>query len=318
MPITTLTQPQVASLLKPRATDSHKGMFGSVWVIGGGSGMVGAALLAGRAALKMGAGCVHIGLLASDAPSVDLVQPELMLHRVTRQLQIPLPNPLGKTTSHSTKLQDTAAKSLVIPPAGEGESVKSFFDTVLVLGCGMGISAQAQRLLHDALWLDAPLVLDADALNLIAVHVDLATLLNERSAATVLTPHPGEASCLLACRASDIQTDRPAAARRLADKFRCTVVLKGANSLIASADGALCQNTTGNPGMSAPGMGDVLAGMIAAFIAQGVDAMDAAKLAVYLHGAAGDALTKQGVKLGMTASELTDSARHVLNQWQTK
>lgn len=272
-------------------------MFGSVWVIGGGSGMVGAALLAGRAALKMGAGCVHIGLLANDAPSVDFVQPELMLHRATRLPQLPLPNPL--------------------PPTGEGESVKSFFDTVLVLGCGMGISAHAQRLLHDALWLDAPLVLDADALNLIAAHTDLATLLRERTAATVLTPHPGEAAHLLACRTADIQSDRPAAARRLAERFRCTVALKGATSLVSSEDGALCQNTTGNPGMSAPGMGDVLAGMIAAFIAQGVAATDAAKLAVYLHGAAGDALAEHGVKLGMTASELTDSARHVLNQWQT-
>ncbi|BBE51471.1 Bifunctional NAD(P)H-hydrate repair enzyme Nnr [Ferriphaselus amnicola] len=280
MPISTITQPQVAPLLKPRTTDSHKGMFGSVWVIGGGSGMVGAALLAGRAALKMGAGCVHIGLLASDAPSVDFVQPELMLHRIEQGL----------------------------PAVGD----------VLAIGCGMGVSAHAQRLLHDALWLDAPLVLDADALNLIAAHTDLATLLRERTAATVLTPHPGEAAHLLACRTADIQSDRPAAARRLAEKFRCTVALKGATSLVSSEDGTLYQNTTGNPGMSAPGMGDVLAGMIAAFLAQGVATTDAAKLAVYLHGAAGDALAEFGVKLGMTASELTDSARHVLNQWQTK
>lgn len=280
MPIPTISQPQVASLLKPRATDSHKGLFGTVWVIGGDNGMVGAALLAGRAALKMGAGCVHVGLLASAAPSVDLVQPELMLHHIDKAL-----------------------------PTSGG---------VLAIGCGMGVSAQAQRLLHDALWLDTPLLLDADALNLIATHADLASLLRERTAAAVLTPHPGEAARLLACRSTDIQSDRPAAARRLAEHFRCTVALKGSASLIASADGTLCQNTSGNPGMSASGMGDVLAGMIAAFIAQGMDATEATKLAVHLHGAAGDALAARNVGLGMTASELIDNARLLLNQWQAK
>lgn len=280
MPIPTISQPQVASLLKPRASDSHKGLYGSVLVIGGDNGMVGATLLEGRAALKMGAGCVHVGLLAPEAPSVDHVQPELMLHHIDKTL-----------------------------PVVSG---------VLALGCGLGVSPRAQRLLHDALWLDAPLVLDADALNLLAAHADLATLLRERTAATVLTPHPGEAARLLACRSAGIQSDRPAAARRLAAMFRCTVVLKGANSLITNPDGALWQNTTGNPGMSAPGMGDVLAGMIAAFIAQGVSATDAAKLAAHLHGAAGDVLAERGIKLGMTASELTDIARELLNNWQSE
>lgn len=280
MPIPTISQPQVASLLNPRPSDSHKGLFGTVIVVGGDSGMVGAALLAGRAALKMGAGSVHVRLLAEDAPSVDPMQPELMLHRIEKTL-----------------------------PA---------VSDVRVLGCGMGVSARAQHLLHDALWSDAPLVLDADALNLIAAHADLAELLRERTAASVLTPHPGEAARLLACHSADIQSDRPAAARQLAERFRCTVVLKGAASLVASADGESSMNTTGNPGMSAPGMGDVLAGMIAAFIAQGIEATAASKLAVHLHGAAGDMLAAHGTGLGVTASELTDSARLLLNQWQAK
>ncbi|WP_035384029.1 NAD(P)H-hydrate dehydratase [Ferriphaselus sp. R-1] len=298
MPIPTISQPQVASLLNPRPSDSHKGLFGTVIVVGGDSGMVGAALLASRAALKMGAGSVHVRLLAENAPSVDPVQPELMLHRISNSSHSPLSNPL--------------------PLAREGENVSGILNPVRVLGCGMGVSARAQRLLHDSLWSDAPLVLDADALNLIAAHADLAALLRERTAATVLTPHPGEAARLLACRSADIQSDRPAAARQLAERFRCTVVLKGAASLVASADGALSTNTTGNPGMSAPGMGDVLAGMIAAFIAQGIEATAASKLAIHLHGAAGDMLAARGTGLGMTASELTDSARLLLNQWQAK
>jgi len=126
---TPITRKQVAAFLKPRPKDSNKGMFGTVTVIGGSTGMVGAALLAGRAALKLGAGCVHVGMLADNAPVVDVVHPELMLHSAVDALKgIPHPNPLGKTTSHSTRLQDTAAKSLVIPPAGRGD--------ILFLGTG--------------------------------------------------------------------------------------------------------------------------------------------------------------------------------------
>jgi hydroxyethylthiazole kinase-like uncharacterized protein yjeF len=131
----------------------------------------------------------------------------------------------------------------------------------------------------------------------------------------VLTPHPGEAARLLGCAAQQIQADRVAAVRQLAQKFRCSVVLKGANSLCAMHDGKLFVNNTGNPGMSNAGMGDVLTGMIAAFIAQGMSADDALRLAVHLHGAAGDALAEQHAGIGMTASELTDWARYLLNSW---
>jgi len=276
-----IVQDRVIANFPKRPRDSHKGLFGSVAVIGGASGMIGASLLAARAALKLGAGCVHVGLLADNAPGVDPLQPELMLH--------------------------SAADALCLPGID-----------VLAVGCGLGRDMVAQELLHDALNTGAALVLDADALNILAQRPDLCALLLSRKAATVLTPHPGEAARLLACEIKELQADRVAAVRQLAQKFGCSVVLKGASSLCATRDGRLFVNKTGNPGMSSAGMGDVLTGMIAAFIAQGMTADDALLLAVHLHGAAGDVLAEQKATLGMTAMEVTEWARWLLNQWASQ
>jgi len=273
-----INQKQVAAFLHSRPRDSHKGQFGTVAVIGGASGMVGAALLAGRAALKLGAGCVHVGLLADNAPAVDMLQPELMLHSATDLLRLPNMD-------------------------------------VLAIGCGMGLDLAAQKILHDALKLDAALVLDADALNILALRPDLRSLLITRPAASVVTPHPGEAARLLGQSTSEVQAARLEAAQELAKRLNCTVVLKGAGSICVTRDGKTYINKTGNPGMSGPGMGDVLTGMIAAFIAQGLDADHALLLAVHLHGAAGDALAQQLATIGMSASEVTEWARWLLNQW---
>jgi hydroxyethylthiazole kinase-like uncharacterized protein yjeF len=190
-----------------------------------------------------------------------------------------------------------------------------FNPDVFAVGCGMGHDMAAQKLLHAALNSEAALVLDADALNILAQRPDLRTLLIAREAACVLTPHPGEAAHLLACSTAEIQADRIAAVQKLAQKFACSVVLKGADSLCATRDGRLFVNATGNPGMSSAGMGDVLTGMIAAFIAQGLTADNALLLAVHLHGAAGDALAEQHATIGMTATEVTEWARWLLNQW---
>lgn len=275
-PIPVITQHQVARMLHTRPHDSHKGIFGAVGVIGGASGMTGAALLAARAALKLGAGCVHVGLLTDNAPAVDCIQPELMIHNA----------------------------SAALPPC-----------TVLAVGCGMGRGMHAQKRLYDALHGEAALVLDADALTILAQRPDLHTVLRARGNATVLTPHPGEAARLLGCSSAEVQADRAASVQKLNRMFGCALVLKGADSLCVTRDARLFVNNTGNPGMSAPGMGDVLTGMIAAFIAQGLSADDALLLAVHLHGAAGDALAKQGIAIGMTATELTGQARTLLNLW---
>jgi hydroxyethylthiazole kinase-like uncharacterized protein yjeF len=274
-----ITRSQVMANFPKRPRDSHKGLFGTVAVIGGATGMIGAPLLAARAALKLGAGSVHVGLLAENAPGVDLLQPELMLHSASTALQLRGVN-------------------------------------VLAVGCGLGVDMAAQKILHAALNSKAALVLDADALNILALHADLRTLLSARETACVLTPHPGEAARLLACSTKEIQPDRVAAGIQLTRQLRCSVVLKGADSLCVTRDGKLFVNTTGNPGMSSAGMGDVLTGMIAAFIAQGLTADNAMLLAVYLHGAAGDALAKQGITTGMTATEVTEWARQLLNQWR--
>jgi hydroxyethylthiazole kinase-like uncharacterized protein yjeF len=280
----TITEKLVSGFLKPRPKDSHKGMFGTVTVIGGAKGMVGAALLAGRAALKLGAGCVHVGILADNAPAVDAQMPELMLNGASTSLQC------------------------LLHPKGEGNV------HVLVVGCGLGRSLAAQKLLYDALLLDVPTVLDADALNIISLRPDLRSLLHSRKSATVFTPHPGEAAHLLACSTADVQADRVAAVTKLAKKLNGSVVLKGSGSLCATREGKLYINQTGNPGMSSAGMGDVLNGMIAAFLAQGLTADEALLLAVYLHGAAGDAVALQQATIGMSATEVTEWARWLLNR----
>lgn len=276
--ISAITQKQVASFLSSRPRDSHKGQFGTVGIIGGGNGMIGAALLAGRAALKLGAGCVHAGLLADNAPGVDMQQAELMLHKAQAMLQLP-------------KLD------------------------VIAIGCGMGHNLSAQKILHDALKLEVSLVLDADALNMLAMRPDLRSLLFTRKAPSVITPHPGEAARLLGISTEEVQLARPSVAQELARRMNCSVVLKGAGSLCVTRDGKIWLNNTGNPGMSGPGMGDVLSGIIAAFIAQGLSADNAMLLAVHLHGAAGDALAQQQASIGMTASEVTEWSRWLLNQW---
>ena len=255
-----------------RPPDTHKGLFGSVAVIGGADGMVGAALLAARAALKLGAGRVYVGLLSQLALAVDTQCLELMIQPVSA---------IMKQTTHN----------------------------VLAIGPGLGDSSVAQHYLQQVLASDSELVMDADALNLIAQYKMLQQQLIARRVTTILTPHPAEAARLLDTDTNTIQADRYRAARALAKQYGCIVVLKGAGSLIV--DGArVMVNSTGNPGMSAAGYGDVLTGMIAAFLAQRIKSFDAACLAVYLHGLAADQCVQQGLGLiGMTASEIIDKAR---------
>ena len=279
-----MDQAYAQELLPPRRpASSHKGMFGSIGVIGGSPGMIGAALLAGTAALKLGAGRVYLGLIAGDAPGVDTAQPELMLR-----------------------------------PAHELFKLDHL--DCLVVGPGLGMGADACFWLNCALESALPLVLDADALNLVAAHPRVAHRLRERlhegKAPSILTPHAAEAARLLNTDTSTIQNDRMAAAASLAENFNCYAVLKGAGSICAAPGGRRYINTSGNPGLSSAGTGDILSGIAGALLAQGLNAENALLLAVYLHGAAADALKKQhGGPLGMTASEIPDAARSLLNQW---
>lgn len=274
-----IAESNVATYLGPRDSDSSKANFGSVGILGGASGMVGACILAARAALKLGAGRVYAAALGGLAQGFDPAQPEVMWRK---------------------------------PEALHGLDQL----TALVIGPGLGTTMEAYAVLSEALQSPLPLVVDADALNLLAKHTPVQTDLAGRSAPTVLTPHPGEAARLLNVRSGDIQADRISASLKLSERFRCHVLLKGAGSICAMPDGNWFINPTGNPGMASGGMGDILSGMLGALLAQGLSAQEALLLGVYLHGAAADALVDGGIgPLGLTASEVIDSARSLLNLW---
>lgn len=267
----------IASVLPARMRNSHKGTFGNVGLLGGAPGMVGAALLAGRAALKLGAGRVYAGLFA-ESPTVDLLQPELMLRSAQDVLKVDALD-------------------------------------CLAAGPGLGESQAAQHALAAAIAHRAPLVLDADALNLLAVHLNLQQAVAGRTSATILTPHPAEAARLLGTTTEKIQQDRIASACTLAQHYNASVVLKGNGSICALASGDWYVNTSGNPGMAAAGMGDVLTGIIAALIAQGGEPRLSLLAGVHLHGLAADRLVAAGIgPAGLTASEVIDAARATLNQ----
>ena len=184
----------------------------------------------------------------------------------------------------------------------------------LVIGPGLGTGETARRLLDGALRLETPLVIDADALNLIASDAALSAAVAARSLPTVLTPHPAEAARLAGLRTSDIQANRVDAALVLARRLNAAVVLKGTGSVLAYPGGSWAINGSGNPGLASGGTGDVLAGMLGALLAQGIAVDEALPLAVCVHGAAADALVAQGVgPLGLTASELAPAARRLLN-----
>jgi hydroxyethylthiazole kinase-like uncharacterized protein yjeF len=268
----------LANTLPRRRMNTHKGHYGSIAIVGGAHGMVGAALLAGRAVLKLGAGRVYLGLIAHDAPLVDMMQPELMLRRAESAL----------------KLDHLAA---------------------LAIGPGLGQSPDAASYLDWAMDAAVPLVIDADGLNLMAAAPALKTKLQQRAVPTVLTPHPAEAARLLGCSTAEIQRDRVAASLSLAEGLRSHVVLKGAGSVCAAPDGTWGINVSGNPGMASAGMGDVLTGFIAAVLGQGIEPKSALQCAVHLHGAAADWLVAQGVgPAGLTASETIDCARRLINE----
>lgn len=264
--------------LKPRPRNFHKGNAGSVGILGGAKGMCGAALLAGRSALKLGAGKVFVGLLDPSAPSFDPGALELMLRHP----------------------EDTLGLEL----------------DALVVGPGLGESEKAEALLGASLASDIPCVLDADALNLLAQSDDLRQACIRRKAETIITPHPAEAARLLATGTAEVQQDRLAATKRLRERYNADVVLKGNGSILVARDGHWFVNTSGNPGMASAGMGDVLSGMLGALLAQGLSGEAAMVLGTHLHGAAADDCVARSMgPNGLTAGEVPDAARRIWNGW---
>ena len=266
----------VPTVLSRRTRNVNKGTFGTLGILGGTEGMSGALILAGRAGMRMGAGKVWLGFLMADPPKFDNAMPELMLR----------------------------AASFVLEASPDA----------LVIGPGLGMSDAARSLLQRALALPIPIALDADALNLMARDPSLLAATNARSAPTLATPHPGEAARLLQQDAATIGRDRMRAARELSRRLSAYVVLKGAGSVLAYPDGTWDINASGGPALATAGSGDILCGMLGAFLAQGIDSKSALRLAVCLHGAASDLLVERGAgPLGITASELPDAARELLN-----
>ncbi|MEO8998374.1 MAG: NAD(P)H-hydrate dehydratase [Rhodanobacter sp.] len=254
----------VAEVLPPRARYANKGDNGHVLVIGGEHGMAGAARLAGESALRAGAGLVSVATRAEHISALNAARPELMAHAVDG------PQALAPLLERAS---------------------------VLALGPGLGQAAWGHALWLTALDTNKPLVLDADGLNLLAREPRQFTV------PVVMTPHPGEAARLLGVSTREIERDRFAAARGLAKRYAAIVVLKGAGSLIADPDGRLDVCPWGNPGMASGGMGDLLTGIVAALLAQGCSAWQAACLGVGLHARAGDRAAQQGER-GILASDL--------------
>ncbi len=270
-----ITPGNLHGLLAPRARSAHKGSFGHVLVVGGDRGMPGAVHLAGEAALRAGAGLVTLATHTAHSATVNAARPELIAFGVTGPAD----------------LAPLLARARVI-----------------AVGPGLQRNGWGGKLFTAALDARRPLVVDADGLYWLSQEP-------MRREEWVLTPHPGEAASLLGTSSDAIQSDRFAAARAIADKFGGVCVLKGAGTIVCSAGDEtfdLCD--AGNPGMASAGMGDVLTGVIAALLAQGLAPRDAARLGVWLHARAGDEAAEQGGEIGLVASDLFAPLRGLINR----
>ena len=268
-----------------RERTSHKGDFGKILIFAGSAGMAGAAILNGRAALKSGAGLVQYLLPDFNTPLLPILQtgvPEATCVKMSPQLKI------------------------------SGYSAIS-------AGSGLGQTLEALTILTDIIeTYTGILLLDADALNLIAGNDLLADTVRSSGAQIIITPHIGEAKRLLHTPAAiSTDTERESAARKLAEMYNCTVVLKGAGTLVASKENSftdIYKNTTGNPGMATAGSGDCLAGIITSLAGQGYAPSDAARIGVFIHGNAGDLAAEEFGEMGMTASDIVDFIPYALKK----
>jgi len=266
-------------LVPRRAPDTHKGTYGHLLVIAGSRGKTGAAILACRAAIRTGAGLV------------TLAAPRSLNNIFAASLIEVMTEPLG----------DNAAEE--VEPLGDDDWHRLLErKDALLFGPGIGVTPATQNNLRWLLRnLDLPWVIDADGLNNLALEIGR---LRHAKTAPVLTPHPGEMARLIGKSTADVNADRVEIARAFAVEHRCHLVLKGARTVIATAEGNVSINPTGNPGMASGGMGDVLAGILSALLGQGFTAASAMKLGVYLHGFVGDRVAAARGEVGLIASDI--------------
>ncbi|MBL7130622.1 MAG: NAD(P)H-hydrate dehydratase [Candidatus Omnitrophica bacterium] len=275
--------------LSKRKKDSHKRDFGHVFVVAGSLGMSGAAILAAKAALRCGAGLVTLGVPKSLVSVVSSHSPEVMT--------LPLPE-----TEEGTLSKVAFGKT------------KEFLEeaNVLLIGPGLSRNPQTQVLIRKII-LESRIqtVIDADGINAWVGFMDkfkvgISCLPLAKSNLRIITPHPGEMARLLDTRAKNIQSKRREIAKNFAEEYNLIVVLKGYQTVVAAPFGFIYVNKTGNCGMSTAGSGDVLDGIISAFLAQGLSSFEAAKFGVYIHGLAGDLAVKEKTQLGLIASDIID------------
>ncbi len=273
------TPAYAGSVLPARPREDHKGRFGHVLIAAGSEGKTGAAALAAGAAGRSGAGLVT---LACPSGLNDVLEV-----KCTESMTSPLPQTETRSLAY-------AAEAPLLALA-EGKSC-------IALGPGIGQEAETVALVQAVVpQIAQPLVIDADGLNALVGQLELVRV---RSAATVLTPHPGEAARLLDMESAAINADRVGAARTLAERSGAIVLLKGAGSVIASPDGEVIVNPTGGPALGSGGTGDVLTGVVAGFLAQDLPALEAAALAAWVHGQAGDRIAARQGDAGLQAEDL--------------
>jgi NAD(P)H-hydrate epimerase len=272
-----LTRASIRELIAPRNADSHKGDYGRVLIVAGSRGKTGAAHLAAVGALRTGAGLVTVATASGCLPIVASMGPEYMTHSIDE-------TPDGLDPEAVDEILEAARDVLAIGPGlGQAAGTRSFIQTLVDRAT-------------------VPLVIDADGLNAFAGQPD--RLAGREGRPVLITPHPGEMARLVGMSIEEVQANRLEVARTFASTHRVYVVLKGHRTLIATPDGTVFINPTGNPGMATGGTGDVLTGMLAASVAQLLDAEAACKLAVYLHGMAGDLAEADEGEISMTSADL--------------
>ncbi len=269
----------------PRKSDSHKGNYGKIFIVAGSLGMSGAAILAAKGALRTGAGLVFLG--------VPKIINQIIETRLLEVISKPLPQTRNGCLSSNAYF-----------------SIYNFATKVdvLILGPGLSQNRQTQRLIRKLTkTVNKPLIIDADGLNALNGNLHfLITPSGQNSISKIITPHPGEMARLLKIRVEEVQRKREKIACDFARRYKIIVVLKGFQTVVSNEKGEFYVNKTGNSGMAAAGMGDILSGMIACLQARGFSPFKAAKAAVYLHGLAGDLAAKEKGKEGMIASDVVE------------
>lgn len=274
--------------LKPRKFDAHKGDFGRLLCVNGSVGMTGACILSARAAIRCGVGLV------------DVAVPEEIYNIVACNLLEPIFTIFKKNSLGF--ISDESIQELI---------KKLRLATACLVGCGLSVTDGTTKIVNAILEnTKGPLIIDADGINILSSNINMLKKIDKGN--VVITPHPGEMARLLRTTTKDIQQNRKLYAYNFAKVHNITVVLKGANSIIASPGGDVYVNKTGNPGMAKGGSGDVLAGMIAAFAAQGISLKHAAAMGVYIHGLAGDLSAKKFSQTSMTPSDIIESIGETL------